>query len=64
MELQIGDRVILKRLDNEDEEYYEKYLNQQGTVISNPEGRFSCVNIEFDNFTDHEFLYVQNLDKI
>jgi len=64
MELQIGDRVVLARLDNEDEEYYKEYLNEEGTVVTNPQGTFSCVNVKFDNFADHEFLYVKNLDKI
>lgn len=64
MEIKNGDRVILARLENEDEEYYKDYLNQEGTVVCDPEGRFPCVHVKFDNFEDEEYIYVVNLDKV
>lgn len=64
MEIKKEDRVILARLDNEDEEYYVDHLNEEGTVICDPEGKFPCVHVKFDNFEDEKYLYVKNLDKI
>lgn len=59
-----GDRAILSKLDNEDEEYFNDYLNKEGTVLSEPEGRFPCVYVKFDDFEQKEYVFVHNLDKI
>lgn len=59
-----GDRVVLNRLDNEDEEYYSEYLDEEGIVLSEPEGIFPCVYVKFDNYENKEYLYVKSLDKI
>jgi len=64
MEIKKGDRIILSRLNCEDEEYYSDYLKEEGTVISNPEGRFPCVWVKFDNFQGREYLFIENLDII
>jgi hypothetical protein len=63
-QIKSDDRVILSRLDSEDEEYYDAYLNKEGTVTSNPQGRFPCVFVQFDEFKEKEYLFVKNLDKI
>lgn len=58
------DRVVLSRLDNEDEEYFGKFVNEQGIVTTHPEGIFTCAYVKFDNYDDEEYMYIKNLDKL
>ena len=62
-EVNDGDRVVFSRLDNEDE-YHDQYLNEEGVVIGPPSGRYPCVFVKFDQHEENVYLYVKNLDKV
>ena len=65
IEIKDGDRVILSRLDNEDEEYLDKFLNEEGIIIGSPSGTFPCVFVKFDQHKEENiYLFVKNLDKV
>lgn len=64
-QLKTGDRVVLSRLKNEDEEYFQFYLNEEGTVLSVVDGTYPCVWVQFDKAPEsNEIVFVNNIDKI